>query len=193
LRKKKLHTEVCKPCWELKYCPYGPLVEQYPVHPEDFEITTIEAAYDECKDKLLKGEIKTEDELWHTVDRLLHLDPQKWRFIKEYKTDELVCRIFGHVCPVFFDAEPFTEMKEERKTGREIPRKVFLAVVKRDGYFCRICRKNIVEDEVVFDHIIPFSKGGPTDVNNLRIVCSECNQKRGASLDDMLRKNAFEV
>ncbi|MEN4012188.1 MAG: HNH endonuclease [Bellilinea sp.] len=193
MRKKKLHTEVCKPCWELKYCPYGPLVEQYPVHPEDFEITTIEAAYDECKDKLLKGEIKTEDELWHTVDRLLHLDPQKWRFIKEYKTDELVCRIFGHVCPVFFDAEPFTEMKEERKTGREIPRKVFLAVVKRDGYFCRICRKNIVEDEVVFDHIIPFSKGGPTDVNNLRIVCSECNQKRGASLDDMLRKNAFEV
>lgn len=21
---------VCKPCWELKYCPYGPLVEQFP-------------------------------------------------------------------------------------------------------------------------------------------------------------------
>jgi hypothetical protein len=24
---------VCKPCWELKYCPYGPLVEQSPVVP----------------------------------------------------------------------------------------------------------------------------------------------------------------
>jgi hypothetical protein len=24
---------VCKPCWELKYCPYGPLVEQSPVIP----------------------------------------------------------------------------------------------------------------------------------------------------------------
>jgi hypothetical protein len=22
---------ICKPCWELKYCPYGPLVEQFPV------------------------------------------------------------------------------------------------------------------------------------------------------------------
>jgi len=22
---------VCKPCWELKYCPYGPLVEQFPL------------------------------------------------------------------------------------------------------------------------------------------------------------------
>jgi hypothetical protein len=22
---------VCKPCWELKYCPYGPLVENFPL------------------------------------------------------------------------------------------------------------------------------------------------------------------
>jgi hypothetical protein len=26
-------TRVCKPCWELKYCPYGPLVEQSPTIP----------------------------------------------------------------------------------------------------------------------------------------------------------------
>jgi len=26
-------TRVCKPCWELKYCPYGPLVEQSPAIP----------------------------------------------------------------------------------------------------------------------------------------------------------------
>ena len=25
--------EICKPCWELKYCPYGPLVEQFPLLP----------------------------------------------------------------------------------------------------------------------------------------------------------------
>src|SRR5688500_13415874 len=24
---------VCKPCWELKYCPYGPLVEDFPLPP----------------------------------------------------------------------------------------------------------------------------------------------------------------
>lgn len=26
-------TRLCKPCWELKYCPYGPLVEQLPTLP----------------------------------------------------------------------------------------------------------------------------------------------------------------
>ena len=30
-RKKR----VCKPCWELKYCPYGPLVEQAPLLPTE--------------------------------------------------------------------------------------------------------------------------------------------------------------
>lgn len=26
-------SRVCKPCWELKYCPYGPLVEESPILP----------------------------------------------------------------------------------------------------------------------------------------------------------------
>jgi len=30
---KKKSTQVCKPCWELKYCPYGPFVEQSPLLP----------------------------------------------------------------------------------------------------------------------------------------------------------------
>jgi hypothetical protein len=30
---KKISTQVCKPCWELKYCPYGPFVEQSPLLP----------------------------------------------------------------------------------------------------------------------------------------------------------------
>lgn len=28
---EKRTSQVCKPCWELKYCPYGPLVEQFPL------------------------------------------------------------------------------------------------------------------------------------------------------------------
>jgi len=30
---KERTSRVCKPCWELKYCPYGPLVEQSPSLP----------------------------------------------------------------------------------------------------------------------------------------------------------------
>ena len=31
---KKRVKAVCKPCWELKYCPYGPLVEEFPLQQE---------------------------------------------------------------------------------------------------------------------------------------------------------------
>lgn len=34
---RKRSTQVCKPCWELKYCPYGPLVEQAPLLPQTRE------------------------------------------------------------------------------------------------------------------------------------------------------------
>ena len=30
---KSSSRRVCKPCWELRYCPYGPLVEQSPLLP----------------------------------------------------------------------------------------------------------------------------------------------------------------
>ena len=31
---KKRVKAVCKPCWEIKYCPYGPLVEEFPIRGE---------------------------------------------------------------------------------------------------------------------------------------------------------------
>jgi hypothetical protein len=30
---KAVTKRVCKPCWELKYCRYGPLVENFPLPP----------------------------------------------------------------------------------------------------------------------------------------------------------------
>jgi len=30
---KRTRSQVCKPCWELKYCPYGPFVEEFPLLP----------------------------------------------------------------------------------------------------------------------------------------------------------------
>lgn len=32
---KRRTKHICKPCWELKYCPYGPLVEQFPLSEDE--------------------------------------------------------------------------------------------------------------------------------------------------------------
>ena len=54
---KKKTTIVCKPCWELKYCPYGPFVEQSPILPPLRKEADNHIAY--LKDCLKTGVIGT--------------------------------------------------------------------------------------------------------------------------------------
>jgi hypothetical protein len=149
---------VCKPCWELKYCPYGPLVEDFPVYP----VTKSEMA----------GECDDEDFINSLPDQM----PPKI-------IEECYCTEFGHMCPVFFVKEPFTETETGRRTTRYIPRNIMLKVARRDDYHCQICNEHIRDDEIEFDHIIPFSKGGPTEVHNLRLLCRKCNRDKNNTVD----------
>lgn len=99
------------------------------------------------------------------------------------RLNERECDIFGHICPVFFVNEPLTETSTFRGVTRTISRKTFLRIVRRDNQTCQVCGKILKDDEIRIDHIIPFSKGGPTEESNLRVLCEECNRKKGASIE----------
>ena len=146
---------------------------------EDDDTTT---RFNEVKEELeLKGAWNI-DEV-EEYFRMLHmLDPAANSEITAYEPEDVACRVFGHACPVFFCQSPGTETKQGRIDGRYIPRSIMLQVVRRDGHVCQICRVNVPEDEIQFDHIIPLSKGGPTTVQNLRVLCRACNQEKSDSL-----------
>lgn len=172
---KRRTEHVCKPCWELKYCPYGPLVEQFPLH-EDEIAKAIELGW---YAKLVEGKgwvPCSKDDAGATPD--LNRVFEKFGSLNKH-----ACNVFGHICPVFFVNEPLTETGELRKVNRSIPRGMFLRVVRRDNQTCRICGKNLTEEEIEIDHIIPFSEGGPTEESNLRVLCEDCNRKKRASVE----------
>ena len=61
-----------------------------------------------------------------------------------------------------------------------IPFAVKAAVIVRDWPHCQICGGLVAFGEHHLDHVIPYSKGGPDTVDNLRLAHDLCNRRRGA-------------
>jgi hypothetical protein len=187
-------SHLCKPCWELKYCPYGPLVEQFPLLP----ILRPEAlSHNEyLKESLKNGTMADGRKLdaarrrWFK-DSVASFSPRNHPLQIPKVIAEASCKIFGHVCPVFFSAEPWTETMSLRAHSRRIPREVMIKVVRRDGQICQRCNTPVPDDEVEFDHVIPYSRGGTSTTENLRLVHRRCNRRKSASLDEVVEQFPF--
>jgi 5-methylcytosine-specific restriction endonuclease McrA len=53
-----------------------------------------------------------------------------------------------------------------------------MRVVRRDNHTCQHCGKQLKDDEVEFDHIIPIVKGGSSEEHNIRLTCFDCNRDK---------------
>lgn len=67
------------------------------------------------------------------------------------------------------------ELYGEQTKRPPIPREVVDAVYKRDGGRCVYCGS---VENLHLDHIIPFSRGGATNVENLQLLCQKCNLEK---------------
>lgn len=68
---------------------------------------------------------------------------------------------------------------------RNISDKLRYQVLKRDNFKCCACGASPAKDpdvELHVDHIIPWSKGGETILENLQTLCSRCNIGKSDSL-----------
>lgn len=81
--------------------------------------------------------------------------------------------------------KPVAVKKKRRKTS-PLSKKLRKEVFSRDGYTCYLCSRRVKRTHeggnqedgslATVDHLIPRSKGGTDDIDNLKTCCYDCNQ-----------------
>lgn len=75
-----------------------------------------------------------------------------------------------------FDKGALSNQPVDKEWSREpIPQDIMDKVWNRDGGRCVKCGS---QENLEFDHIIPFSKGGANTYRNLQILCKKCNVEK---------------
>ena len=101
-------------------------------------------------------------------------DDISWNMMKEWVFAEAKEDVLKHI---------FNEVKkripEVKTRTRGIPAKIRYDVYLRDNGSCVLCGE---DENIEFDHIIPFSKGGAHSIENLRVLCRKCNRSRGNNM-----------
>jgi 5-methylcytosine-specific restriction endonuclease McrA len=52
-------------------------------------------------------------------------------------------------------------------------------IYSRDKYRCQYCGKKFPSEDLTYDHVVPKSKGGKTEWNNIVTCCMPCNRHKG--------------
>lgn len=113
-------------------------------------------------EKIKKG-IWSDNGLFHLVDSWIEYDGS--RNVFKFKLVPIEDDVESEVAE---DSQPL-----ERSPGRIIPTAVKLEVWERDQGRCVECG---AEDELHFDHILPFSKGGTSlKAENVQLLCARHN------------------
>lgn len=79
-------------------------------------------------------------------------------------------------------AEWIAECKETGKQledTRKEARKMRPEIIGRDGRLCRSCGTT---QKLTVDHIVPLSRGGTNDLDNLQLLCRSCNSIKSAKV-----------
>lgn len=61
------------------------------------------------------------------------------------------------------------------------------AVFLRDNYTCQYCGAQPGKDQLTIDHIVPRSRGGRTEWENVVTACAACNRRKGSRTPEEAR------
>jgi len=113
---KKHTSDLCKPCWELKYCPYGPIVEDFPLIPPTRRNAEEHNDYlKQCLETNTRGngsKLDSRRRKWF-IKETSSVNPNDYPESIPKILDEASCRVFGHICPVFLVQNHLQKQKKD--------------------------------------------------------------------------------
>ncbi|MGE5479903.1 MAG: HNH endonuclease [Chloroflexota bacterium] len=134
--------------------------------------------YLEMEDYFKEAGIKLKKDKWKTLDEL-----EKWGMIYHLRDGSIEVLNKEYLRPSNASSQKLT--KDEIKLVRNgINDALRYKVMNRDRFHCVICGCTGKEGQLVVDHIIPVSRGGQNNMENLRTLCTRCNSGKGAMLEE---------
>ena len=113
----------------------------------------------------------------HTViQKDINLEMWDWYFSEDFlkKVLRRVPQQLDRLRKIRVRSEEIEVARRER-----IPDEVKALVWERDDGRCVRCG---AEHDLQFDHVIPVAKGGGVNVENIQVLCGDCNRAKSASI-----------
>lgn len=146
--------------------------------PADFlkcRLNRLEQLKDEVEIELAK--INSE---YDFLDKKLSLINNTNNFFDKVSTNQYIIGLKNNIYNTFGDEKE----DEKQENVRTISGKTRLDVFERDDYRCQMCGRTVDDGiKLHIDHIVPFSKGGSNEMDNLQVLCHECNLAKHDRMD----------
>jgi len=96
------------------------------------------------------------------------------------------CRAYQKTHPEVFRAKAHKRETAKTKAGGSYTVAEWKSLCKAAGYKCLDCGKR---EKLTADHVMPISKGGTSNIDNIQPLCLPCNIKKGTKTTDFRRRN----
>ena len=137
------------------------------------------AKYNECSSELTMSQIESKNLLEKLREANTQLQYERNK--EQIEKDKIKAKLLEKKKKREIEKLALQELIDEGEIFPEankrppIPKDVVDTVWNRDGGKCVYCESN---ENLHLDHIIPFSKGGDTSVENLQLLCQKCNLEK---------------
>lgn len=99
--------------------------------------------------------------------------------LKNLRIPEELTRRLDDIQSSLVELREFIMNKRRTETSKKrinsVSHRLRIKILERDNYTCKNCNKSGKDIKLHIDHIIPRSKGGTNETDNLQTLCKECN------------------